>query len=616
MSVQGEIDAAVARGNDQHRLEVEQEVNLSKGQTPTIDSNVYEPAELKDRGYPLANPTNLPNNGTKENARFYAGRDASDGTTLTPTTAMADVAAMSPQSGVFHTRSQDIFSGLESAQSDVDVEMGLTNMYKQFIDYTNTLSDSLDMPAALGEANRIKWNMIDRLEKTGFDHLQTSERNDDGLDDAGMNGLQMLFAAGIFQGKPYEEILKDVGDTGANPAQLEETYDRAMQGNERAQYNTMHELPSTNEQAAEDPRYIGSVMQLMKLNPMFKDTDFSQMSSEDIMKQGKWYADTIKSNLSILPDYVKLIKDNPDSPVAEAIDFLLQTDDNLPFEMADAGRFAVGMMTDPTTYMGGAGIWAKFAKKGITGKVLSKLGVNATQGAAMGATYSSLYDIGMQHVDIAARNQPDFDMGRLGGMAALGAGLGYAAGGIPAVAEFAGKKIGKIKTQAEKVVDDFKDAGMFDDEVAGLTKGLPKETKAEARQNVADEIAAVAEETSQKEPWIGVMDKDGNYEFKNRAEGEAADWHHSFAMTKMKKEFDDDASLRFVRMGDAKEIEIKGEAALDPMGKGKQQIKKLAIKMKEEGVPGSYKIKVEDMGLDTDWEGETLGTIDKWIKMR
>ena len=80
--------------------------------------------------------------------------------------------------------------------------------------------------------------------------------------------------------------------------------------------------------------------------------------------------------------------------------------------------------------------------------------------------------------------------------------------------------------------------------------------------------------------------------------------------------FDDDASLRFVRFGDAREIQIKGNSALDPMGKGKAQIRELAIKLKEEGMPGNFKIRVEEVGLHTDYEGQIIGTIDQWIKRR
>ena len=455
--VQGEIDAAVSRGKEQYKLETENEVNLSRGQTPTIDSNVYQPSELKDAGYSLSNPTTQPNNHTKEGARYYAGRDSSDGTTLKPVTAIQDPITRLPQSVSYMTRSDDIFAKLEGAQSDVDTEMGLTNLYKQFIDYTNSLADD-DPAIAYEQANRLKWNTIDRLESTGFEHLNRSEYTEEGLDDTGMNGLQMVFAAGLFQGKAYEQILQDVGDTGANDAQLEEAYDRAVQGNERAQYNVVNELPKTNEEAMADPRYAGSVRTLMEAGGTSAE-ELNNMSTEDILKKGKWMSDMLKSNLMALPAAAYDIKANPDSPIAEALTFLLQTDENLPFEAADVGRHTMAMIGDPTTYLGGYGIWSKFLSKKGSAAILKKLGVGATFGAGMGAGYGSLYDIGMQNIDIAARNQEGFDPARLGQMAALGGTLGYLLGGAIGLAPKAKGLIkdiySRMKADKPSALDDF-----------------------------------------------------------------------------------------------------------------------------------------------------------------
>ena len=455
--VQGQIESAVSRGQEEDRAQAEEEVSLSRGQTPTIDSKIYDPKGLRDAGYPLSNPTTQPNAYTKEGTRFYAGRDANDGTPLKPITAVQNPITRLPQSITYMTRSDDIFSKLKSAKSDVDTEMGLTNLYKQFIDYTNSLSDD-DPTMAYEQANRLKWNTVDRLESTGFEHLNRSEYTEEGIDDTGMNGLQMVFAAGIFQGKEYEQILPDVGDVGANDAQLEEAYDRAMQGNQRAQYNVVNELPKTNEEAMGDPRYAGAVRTLMEAGGTSAE-ELDSMSTKDILSKGKWMADMLKSNLLALPAAAYDIKANPDSPVAEALTFLLQTDENLPFEAADVGRFTAGMIGDPTTYLGGYGIWSKFLSKKGSGAILAKLGVGATFGAGMGAGYGALYDLGMQNIDIAARNQKGFDPARLGQMTALGAGLGYMLGGAIGLAPKAKGLIkdiySRMKADKPSALDDF-----------------------------------------------------------------------------------------------------------------------------------------------------------------
>ena len=455
--VQGEIEAAVLRGGEQDRFQAETEVKLSRGQTPTIDANVYEPKEVRDAGYPLSNPTTQPNNHTKEGTRYYAGRDSHDGTSLKPVTNIQDPVTRLPQSVTYMTRSDAIFAKLESAKSDVDTEMGLTNIYKQFIDYTNSLSDD-DPTMAYEQANRLKWNTIDRLESTGFGHLSRSEYTEEGLDDTGMNGLQMIFAAGLFQGKAYEQIIQDIGDTGANDAQLEEAYDRAMQGNERAQYNVINELPKTNEEAMADPRYIGAIMQILQAeNP---DKDYSGMTAKELLEKGKMQADMLKSNLLAMPAVAATIAQNPDSAIAEAYTFLLQTDENLPFEGMDVFRHTLAMAADPTTYIGGYGIWSKLLTKGgAAGAVLKKLGIGATMGAGMGAGYGALYDIGMQNIDIAARNQEGFDPARLGQMALLGGTLGYVLGGAIGLAPKAKGLISdmysRMKADKPSALDDF-----------------------------------------------------------------------------------------------------------------------------------------------------------------
>ena len=466
MTMNPEMIMIAEKGRNDDYIEANREVELSKGQTPTIDSDIYEPKDVRDAGYPLANPTTQPNALTKKGTKHFGNRDAHDGAAKTPITALPDPLTRSPQTITYMTRSDTIFERLGAAESDVDIEMALTNLNKQWIDYSNSIPrNGEERRIAQHQANRVRWNTVDRLEKSAADQISRSEFTEEGVDDAGMNGLQLLFTAGMFKNQKedgsvpsFDELVQGIDDIGANNEQLEEAYNRAVQGNKRAQYNVVNELPKTNEEAMDDPRYAGSVRALM-LAGGTSEEELSNMSREDILSKGKWMSDMLKSNLMALPAAAYDIKANPDSPIAEALTFLLQTDENLPFEAADVGRHTMAMIGDPTTYLGGYGIWSKFLSKKGSGAILAKLGVGATFGAGMGAGYGALYDLGMQNIDIAARNQKEFDPARFGQMTALGATLGYVLGGAIGLAPKAKGLIKdlytRMKTDKPSAVDDF-----------------------------------------------------------------------------------------------------------------------------------------------------------------
>jgi hypothetical protein len=125
--------------------------------------------------------------------------------------------------------------------------------------------------------------------------------------------------------------------------------------------------------------------------------------------------------------------------------------------LAGFGRFAKGVVTDPSTYLG-VGLGARFVgqggkeaikqsireavKKGVKEEAVKKIkkdvvkegtveGIKrgATVGAAEGSVYATLDNIGRQNARINAGVQKDFDWQQLGKSSALGAGLGVGFGG-------------------------------------------------------------------------------------------------------------------------------------------------------------------------------------------
>ena len=61
MTISPEMMLIAEKGRQDDYVEANREVELSRGQTPTIDPDIYEPKDLRDAGYPLSNPTTQPN---------------------------------------------------------------------------------------------------------------------------------------------------------------------------------------------------------------------------------------------------------------------------------------------------------------------------------------------------------------------------------------------------------------------------------------------------------------------------------------------------------------------------------------------------------------------------
>ena len=698
------------KGEKADAADAEESVRLSRGQTPTIDAEVYDPQQLRDAGYPLSNPTAQPNRHTKEQTRIFAGRDSATGQPQEPTTPIPVAREMLPSTQMYVNRSDISLRGLTSASGPEAVSKNLSSVYTNMIHYTNSLVDE-EVGIANEQSNRIRWNTSDRMETIGFNMLLDSERTEEGVNDKGLDGLQIVMSAQIMRGaRSFAEVSELIGDTGANEDQLIETWNKAAEAYQNSAQDIVNAVPETEETALKDTRYIGAMMTVLEADGADM-ADLVKMTPEEIMSKGKNLADMFKANLVGTGSAVYMAKQDP--KIANAIMYMLDVDDALPTTMGDFGRHLGYGVMDPINFIGGAGVIAKVGSK-VAGKsliraALVKAGATGTIGAATMAAYMGLHDAGMQNVAMAAGRQEDYNPWQTTKQTALGAGIGFILGaGISGLTDAGAALIGKlrkpvsefddvpipdnvipeneltVRRQLRTFMEEDKLRKMADDEElqkefielaneaaeleekrltlikggakeadpdhmaqmelvdaellekeyaeyprakppvrthddaynqAGIDAGISGEEISPKRMQEMDEEWAAKQLEFADEPWIGVINKEGKHEFRNRGEGEAADWHHSMAIKNI-DDWDADSSLSFYRPGDAKELVIKGDSALDPMKKGKAQIKELAKKLKEQGVPGDYQLRVEEMGLHTDYEGQTIGTIDQWIKKR
>ena len=810
-----QLDVAAKAGEKAAVSQANSQVQLAQGQMPTIDPEVYEPSELVDNGYSLSNPTMEPNRHTREGARVYANRDAFDGAPITPTTQMPDPEVSLPNTNAYSHQADEIYRGLESAATAQDVNSNISKLFGSYIQYTNSLAEA-EPGIADEQANRVRWATSDRLELIGFDQIRASERNDEGLDDTGLNGLQMMMSSMILRGaQSFDEVSNLMGDTGANDDQLRETWEMAQSAFGEAGERLIDPIPNSPETAQSDPRYLAA--SALVFEGIEDGVSAGDMSAEELYDKGMFYIDQIKGNPLVLAAAVMRGKKDPQ--FAQAVNFLLQADDEMPMTMGDFGRGVLAASYDPLSYVG-VGIASKAVSGTIAKTALKRAGLIGAEGAVVGGSYGGLMDYGFQNLSILAGQQESYNPYQTAAMTTVGGGLGFVLGGALGLAPEAISMLARLKksefatepVSAEIIpesemrlrrdikkfleednlrkvadgeadqakVDEFKsqvaelqeaqtpklvssnegitptdsagrlelirneqlihdqsqadaliakiekheldtpeglkkyreefytevqrkmlekndivqehiDAGDFrfkiNDTITskhsgkefrihhlqwkgdepryfvegpegekhymaewGMVGGNPKLELVQSNLDNDPTLTAKAFETldeleknrpslnrpdaeliekefnefprakdragHDEEPWIGVITEDGRTEFRNRAEGEAADWHHSMAMTELLDEWDLDSSISFYRPADAKEIVIKGDAAVDPMGKGKKQIKDLAIQLKEAGAPGNYKIRIEQMGLHGDYEGEVIGTIDQWTKRR
>lgn len=206
-----------------------------------------------------------------------------------------------------------------------------------------------------------------------------------------------------------------------------------------------------------DPEFIKAAKNIYKWNEGrtfgFKNKEPKKLNSDEqyadyALRYMGWF------NYNI-PKMGKEIADlKHDATEQQKNDFVTLMDkyDQKKISLAGTGRFAAGVLSDPSTYVGigtfGAGLAARetakaAAKQSIKEMVKSGLKVGGTVGALEGATYTVVDDALRQSARIQAGQQEGYDVGQGAKAATLGTVLGGTLGGtVGAVAgRVKGKKI-------------------------------------------------------------------------------------------------------------------------------------------------------------------------------
>jgi len=404
--------------------EAEQSVKLSQGQTPTIDADVYDPKAVRDAGYPISNPTIEPNKHTKPGARMFGGRDASNGQPVLRPITMPEGRL---ETSVFSKRMEPIYSGLAAAENAFTVETGISKAFEQMIKYTNSLSD-MDPTEADSEANRVKWATSDRLEAIGFDHVSNSERTSEGIDDKGLDGLQMMMSAQIMRGiGDFDSVTSAIGDTGANTEQLEETWNKAVDAYNRARQGVIQGLPTDRASAMKDPRYLaaaGIVSDAIGERGPAKDLD-----EEALYDQGMLLVDLVKGNPLYLIAIIHKAKKDP--IIADALNLLLDADDEMDLTWGDFGRGVYGAVLDPLSYfgIGLAGRAIRGAGRGlVVRQAMKAAGLAGVEASVLTGAYANIMDHGFQNIDVLAGRQEEFSVSQSLTATGIGAAAGFVFG--------------------------------------------------------------------------------------------------------------------------------------------------------------------------------------------
>ena len=215
----------------------------------------------------------------------------------------------------------------------------------------------------------------------------------------------------------------------------------------------------------QDPEFIRAAKNIYKWNEGrtfgFKNKEPKKLNSDEqyadyALRYMGWF------NYNI-PKMGKEIADlKHDATEQQKNDFVTLMDkyDQKKVSLAGTGRFATGVLTDPSTYFGittlGAGLAARetakaAAKRSVREMVKSGLKVGGTIGAVEGATYTVVDDALRQSARIQAGQQEGYDVGQGAKAATLGTVLGGTLGGT--VGAVAGRVKGKKVVGFEDNVD-------------------------------------------------------------------------------------------------------------------------------------------------------------------
>lgn len=219
-----------------------------------------------------------------------------------------------------------------------------------------------------------------------------------------------------------------------------------------------------------DPEFIKAAKSIYKWNEgrtfgFEKEEPKKLNSDEEYANYALRYMGWFNYNI---PKMGKEVLDLKSASEEQKNDFVTLMDkyDQKKVSLAGTGRFAAGVLSDPSTYVGigtfGAGLAARetakaAAKRSIREMVKSGLKVGGTIGALEGATYTVVDDALRQSARIQAGQQEGYDVGQGAKAAALGTTLGGALGGtVGGVAgRFKGKKVVEFEDSVDKELVDL-----------------------------------------------------------------------------------------------------------------------------------------------------------------
>jgi len=215
-----------------------------------------------------------------------------------------------------------------------------------------------------------------------------------------------------------------------------------------------------------DPEFIKAAKSIYEWNEgrtafFFKNDDPKKLNSdEQYADYALRYMGWFNYNIPKMGKEIADLKASATEKQKNDFVTLMDKYDQKKVSLAGTGRFAAGVLLDPSTYVGigtfGAGLAARetakaAAKQSIREMVKSGLKVGGTVGALEGATYTVVDDALRQSARIQAGQQEGFDFGQSAKAASLGSVLGGTLGGT--IGAVAGRSKGKKLDLTDDIPD-------------------------------------------------------------------------------------------------------------------------------------------------------------------
>ena len=215
-----------------------------------------------------------------------------------------------------------------------------------------------------------------------------------------------------------------------------------------------------------DPEFIKAAKSIYEWNEgrtafFFKNDDPKKLNSdEQYADYALRYMGWFNYNIPKMGKEIADLKASATEKQKNDFVTLMDKYDQKKVSLAGTGRFATGVLLDPSTYVGigtfGAGLAARetakaAAKQSIREMVKSGLKVGGTVGALEGATYTVVDDALRQSARIQAGQQEGFDFGQSAKAASLGSVLGGTLGGT--IGAVAGRSKGKKLDLTDDIPD-------------------------------------------------------------------------------------------------------------------------------------------------------------------